>query len=133
MRITAGARQELGVAPGFHDRALFDHVDHVGLGNGVQPVGDHQCGAAFDQFAHGVLDETLRLGVERCGRLVQQDDGRIADQGPGDSDALALAAGVGRWHLQMPAGLCHSRVASATVRQRSETTKRKFDVTRVEF
>jgi hypothetical protein len=119
--------------PDFHDRAFFDHVDHVGVGDGVQRVGDDEGGASLDQFAYGVLDETLGLGVERCGRLVQQDDGRIADQGPGHSDALALAAGVGRWHLQMPAGLCHSRVASATVRQRPEATNGKFDVTRVEF
>ena len=33
------------------------------------------------------------LGVEIAGRLVGQDDGRAVDEGAGDGDALALAAG----------------------------------------
>ena len=33
-----------------------------------------------------------RLGVERRGRLVEQQQRRVAQQGAGDGDALALAA-----------------------------------------
>ena len=38
------------------------------------------------------LDDLLALGVERRGRLVEDQDARIADQRAGDGDALALAA-----------------------------------------
>src|SRR5205807_6623500 len=39
-----------------------------------------------------LLDVTLRLRIERGGRLVEQDDRRILDQGARYGDALALAA-----------------------------------------
>ena len=39
------------------------------------------------------LHQRLALGVERAGRLVEQQDRRVAQDGAGDGDALALAAG----------------------------------------
>src|SRR5262247_2611281 len=46
MRVAASACEKFGMAAGFHDRASFDHVDHIGLGDGMQPVGNDQGGAA---------------------------------------------------------------------------------------
>jgi hypothetical protein len=59
----------------------------------MQPVGDDQRGAAFDQLAHGVVHETLGFAVERRGRLIQQDDRRVTDERASNGDALALPAG----------------------------------------
>ncbi len=44
---------------------------------------------------HVLLDDALALVVERAGRLVEDQDARIGDQGAGDGDALALAARQG--------------------------------------
>src|SRR5262249_20627689 len=40
-----------------------------------------------------LLHVALGFRIERRGRLVEQDDGRVADQRARDGDALALAAG----------------------------------------
>lgn len=63
--------------------------------DGRKPVGDsngdpitrrrriHQC----------PLNDTLRLGIQRARRLVQQDHGRPRDQGAGNCDSLPLPTG----------------------------------------
>ena len=60
-----------------------------------QAVGDDQGGAALHGLVQGALDQALVLGVQGAGGLVQQQDRRVADQGAGDGQALALAAGEG--------------------------------------
>ena len=40
-----------------------------------------------------VLHEAFALAVERAGGLVEDEDGRVFQDGAGDGDALALAAG----------------------------------------
>ena len=58
-------------------------------------MGDHHDRLA--ELAHGAAHEREDLGagarVEVAGRLVGEDDLRPAGQGPGDGDALLLAAG----------------------------------------
>ncbi len=44
---------------------------------------------------HRLLHQPLVLGVERAGRLVEQQDRRVADQGAGDHQPLALTPGEG--------------------------------------
>ncbi len=85
--------QQFVVAAGFDDRAALDHQDAVGMRDGVQPVRDGDGGAALAEMRHGVLNQPLGFGIERRGRLVEQDDLRVLDQRAGDGDALALAAG----------------------------------------
>ena len=63
------------------------------MGDGVQPVGDGDGGAALAQMRHRVLHQPLGFGIERGGGLVEQDDRRVLDQRARDRDALALAAG----------------------------------------
>ena len=77
-------------------RALFDnpafihHDDAVSLANGCQAVGDDDRGAAFHQMLKRILDQLLAFCVESAGRLVEQKDRGIAQQGAGDGDALPL-------------------------------------------
>ena len=46
----------------------------------------------FADRAHVVLDDALAFVIERAGRLIEDQDARIADEGARDRDALALAA-----------------------------------------
>src|SRR5208337_4781333 len=55
-------------------------------------VGDDQRGAALHQRLERALHQRLALGVERRGRLVEQQDWRVFQDGARDGDALALAA-----------------------------------------
>ena len=59
--------------------------------SGVQPVRHHERGAALHQFANDRHDSLLRRGVEGGRRFVEQKDRRILEEGPRNTDALALA------------------------------------------
>jgi hypothetical protein len=55
-------------------------------------VGDDQRRAVLHDVVQRVLDMALRLGVERRGRLVENQDRRVLQDGAGDGQALALTA-----------------------------------------
>ena len=61
--------------------------------HGRQAVGDDDAGAAAHQPLERLLDQPLALRIERAGRLVEQQQRRVAQDGPRDGDALALPAG----------------------------------------
>ena len=72
--------------------ALHDG-DLVGVSHGGQPVG-HDHGRAPDaQLLERGLDALLGHGVERGGRLVEDQDLRVFQKDAGDGDALLLPAG----------------------------------------
>ena len=75
------------------DAAGLHHQDAVAGEHGRQPMRDHQRGAPAHQALERVLDQGLALGVERGGRLVEQQQRRVAQDRARDGDALALAAG----------------------------------------
>ena len=77
------------------DAAVLYHQDLVGVLDGGQPVGDGEDGLSFRQGGQGLLDQVLILRVREGGGLVQNHDGRVLQNRPGDGDALALAAGEG--------------------------------------
>ena len=56
-------------------------------------MGDDQHGLALNQLCHGLLHDGLILRIDVGRGLVQNDNGRVFQHGPGDSKALALAAG----------------------------------------
>ena len=60
--------------------------------------------AALHQPIERLLDDRLVLGVDRGERLVEDQDGGVAEQRAGDGDALALATG------QPDAALAHHRL-----------------------
>ncbi len=57
-----------------------------------QTVSDDQGGPATHQGHQRILHRALALRIEGGRRLVQQQDRRVAQDGTGDGDALALAA-----------------------------------------
>ena len=56
-------------------------------------MGDDERRAVQHQIAERLLHQPLRLGVERRGRLVENEDGRVLEQRPGDGQPLPLPAG----------------------------------------
>ena len=52
---------------------------------------DNHCAPGADAL-EVILNDTFRLVVQGAGRLVEDQEAGIGDQGPGDGDALALAA-----------------------------------------
>lgn len=54
--------------------AAVQHHDPAAAHHGVQAMGDDEGGAAAKCTANGLLDETIRLGVDGCCRLVQDED-----------------------------------------------------------
>src|ERR1700719_684189 len=77
--------------PTLADVALVEDNDLIGPLDGGQPVSDHNHRAVFAQFVQGVLNPLLRNTVERVGGLIQNENPRIADDCPGQRDALLLA------------------------------------------
>ena len=73
--------------------AVGDHQDLVGVPDGGQAVGNGDDGLAPGQLRQGVLDQMLVLGIDAGGGLVQDDDGGVLQDGPGDGDPLPLPAG----------------------------------------
>ncbi len=56
-------------------------------------MGDGDDGLAGHQAVERILDRRLDLRIERRGRLVEHQDGRVLQEDARDGDALALAAG----------------------------------------
>jgi hypothetical protein len=82
------------------DDAVADGDDAVGVFGDVGLVGDEDDGVALGvEFVEEGHDLVAGLGVEVAGGLVGEDDGGLVDQGAGDGDALALAAGELVWFV----------------------------------
>jgi hypothetical protein len=84
------------VAALFDDAAVLHERDLVESGDRGQSVRDDQHrlplgGQESQARRHG----RLVLGVECGGGLVEEDDGRVLEQCPGDRNALAFASGEG--------------------------------------
>ena len=98
--------EQLGVGPVGHDLVLVQQDHPVGQGDGGQPVGDDQGGAALHLDPQAGVDPLLDLDVDGAGGVVEHHDGRVDQQGPGDGDPLPLPAGEG------VAPLAHHRVVA---------------------
>ena len=90
------------MATALDDPAPVQDEDLVGLLDGPEAVGDDERGAPLDQLGQGLLDQVLGLHVHRRGRVVQDEDARVEQQGARDGDALLLAAGEGHAALADP-------------------------------
>ena len=81
------------VGSGFRNPAFVQDDDPVRGVDGVQAVGDDQGGPALRETVQGVPDETLALRVQAGGGLVQEQEGRVLQEGAGYRKPLCLAAG----------------------------------------
>ena len=75
----------------FHDLAVLDDHDAVGVADGGQAVSDDEHRPTLHQRVHAVLDMLLSAGVDGGGGFVQNHHRGVLDSGPGDGQQLALA------------------------------------------
>ena len=87
-----GLEQLVVVAVG-DDPAVVEHDDLVGQRDRREAVGDHERRAPRHRLASASLISLLGRGVDRGGRVVEDQDARVGQQRARDRQALALAAG----------------------------------------
>src|SRR5215208_6977159 len=75
--------------------AVLQNKDEVRASHGVEIVGNDQGRLPGHEAIQGFLHLRLALDVESRHRLVQDQDGGVADDGPGDGYSLALPSGEG--------------------------------------
>ena len=80
------------VGAAFYDASVMDHTDLIGILDRTQTVGDGYGGTRLHQTLQSILYQTLALGVESRGGFVEDEDGRILQDGTGDADTLTLTA-----------------------------------------
>jgi hypothetical protein len=115
----AGADEVVVIAV-LDEPAALDGDDAVGAAHRREAVRDDEDGAALRDPAHILLDDALTLVIERAGRLVEDEDARVGDEGAGDGDALALPAGEAAERSPMaatpvPDDACYARGAARTL------------------
>ena len=86
-----GVGQQLACVPTWTTRPPSMTTIRSASTIGGQAVGDDERGPAAQQVRQGGLDQRLAGGVERAGGLVEDDQGRVLAEGPGDRQALAFA------------------------------------------
>ena len=77
----------------FDDFPLAEDEEGNGVADGEKAVGDDETGAAFHETFECFIDKPLAFGAKGGGGFVEQEDAGIGQNGAGDGDALALAAG----------------------------------------
>ncbi len=68
--------------------SFFYNKDLVGLLDGGQAVGNRDDRLAARKLGDGLLDEVLVFGVDARGRLIEDDNGRVLEDGPRDGRTL---------------------------------------------
>jgi len=90
--VHASGGDELVVRAALHHAAGVEHRDHVGLADRGQAVRHDDGRPPHGRPVQRVLHRALRLRVQRAGRLVQEQDPGVPDEGAGEGDALLLPA-----------------------------------------
>src|SRR5438477_11227111 len=88
--IDAAAGEELAMVAPFDDAAGFNDEDLVGVDDGRQAMRDGQGRVPSRHLGEGRLNFALRLGIERRGRFVENEDLRHLPDEPRDRDARLL-------------------------------------------
>src|ERR1700741_4157720 len=83
--------QQVVVTAALDDAALRQYHDEIGVLHRGQAVGDDEHGAMRHEALDRLLHEPLRLRVEGARCLIEDEERWVAQQGPRDRDALALA------------------------------------------
>ena len=77
-------------------RPAVEDGDPVGEAEGGAAVGDQQGRAARHHLRQGLVDLVLDAGVDGGGGVVEEKQPGVGEDGAGERDALALAAGEGQ-------------------------------------
>src|SRR5467141_1973904 len=91
--IDAAGGQQFVVGALLRDTTILQDDDLVGIADGAQAVSNGDDGAPLHEAFERLHHQPLRLGIERRSGLVEDEDGRVADDRARDADALPLATG----------------------------------------
>ena len=80
------------MSSGRFDLALAQDNDPICVSHSRQPMRDHDGGTAFHNLIDRLLHKALRFAVQCARRLVQYENLRVVNDGPGNRDALTFAA-----------------------------------------
>ena len=99
----------------FCDAAPLENEDLVGVANGGKSVGYDEAGSVFHEVVEGFLNETLGGGVHTGRGFVEDEDGRVFEEGTGYGEALLLAdaefdSTLAKWRVQ-PFGKARDEVS----------------------
>src|SRR3712207_1730885 len=70
--------------------SVFDLQPHVAVRQSSQTMGDHEDGTALHEALHRVHYHRLGLRIDGAGRLIEDEDGGIFQEGAGKGDTLPL-------------------------------------------
>ena len=98
--------QEFAVRTAFEDAAGVDDQDAVGPQDRAEAMRDYERGAAFEELLERALHELFGGGVDGAGGFVQEEDARVGQEGPRETDELALAATNSRAIMGYGVDLC---------------------------
>ena len=84
-------RYEVRAAAALDDSSVLEDDDLVDVVNGGETMGDDERSAAVHQFFDRLHDRRFGRWVERRGRLVEEQDGRVLEKRARHSDPLPLA------------------------------------------
>ena len=77
----------------FHNLSLIEHTDFIRILDCGKTVRNGDSSAGFHQPLQSLLHQAFRLRIECGGGLIQNQYGRILENGAGNADALTLPAG----------------------------------------
>jgi hypothetical protein len=83
--------KKLTVSALFNESALRHHYNVVGFLNGGELVSNADCCAVCTDVVECLLYDLFGSRIERTGRLIKKQDGRVGDDASGDCDSLLLA------------------------------------------
>src|SRR5262245_45577675 len=83
--------QQFGVRARFDNSAALQDDDTMRALNGAEPMRDDEGGPVAGERVEGVEQGRFGLGIERAGRLVEDENGGVLQQGAGDGETLTLA------------------------------------------
>jgi len=78
---------------GFHDAAIVQNGDLIGVANGGDPVRNENGSSSLHDFAQVIQNLIFGMRVHAGERVVENQNFRIANQSPGNRGALFLSAG----------------------------------------
>ena len=76
----------------FDDATSIEDDDVVGFEDGVETMRDGDDGTTLHESARGFFEQGFGFRVEAGGRFVEDEDGRVLEEGAGEGKTLCLSA-----------------------------------------
>ena len=102
LRVQRGGGQQLGMGAVGHDPPAVEKDDPIGQADGREAVRHNQGGPILHEHTQAGVDPLLHLDVDGARGVVEDQDGRVDQEGPGDGDALALSSREGVARARRP-------------------------------